>query len=40
MATPVRRYLAEITVKQGRCNVNVNVNDTLVQAGHAKYVAY
>jgi|GEM_PF-1137098 hypothetical protein len=38
MATPVRRYLAEITVKQGRCNVNVN--DTLVQAGHAKYVAY
>jgi hypothetical protein len=38
MATPVRRYLAEITVKQGRRNVNAN--DVLVQAGHAKYVAY
>ena len=32
------RYLGEIVVKQGRRNVNAN--DALVSAGHAKYVEY
>lgn len=32
------RYLGEIVVKQGRRNVNAN--DALVQAGHAKYAEY
>jgi len=32
------RYLGEIVVKQGRRNVNAN--DALVRAGHAKYVEY